>query len=69
MINRFIIIIIILLLKEQNEVTLENCEDVHAVGCLLKLYLRELPEPLLTFRFYDTFLSIQSNYNDPHPPT
>ena len=24
-------------------------EDVHAIASLLKLYLRELPEPLLTF--------------------
>ena len=40
--------------------SLEVCDDVHAVAGLLKLYLRELPEPLLTHRFYDTFIAVQS---------
>lgn len=47
---------------EQSDMTLENCDDVHAVAGLLKLYLRELPEPLLTHRFYDTFITIQSSF-------
>jgi len=42
-------------------VTVETCEDVHAVACLLKLYLRELPDPVLTHRFYDTFIAVQKN--------
>lgn len=48
--------------KESRELTLDVCEDRHAVACLLKLYLRELPDPLLTHRFYDTFIAVQSNY-------
>ena len=28
---------------------LEICKSPHTVAALLKLYLRELPEPLLTF--------------------
>jgi hypothetical protein len=33
-------------------------EDIHAVAGILKQYLRELPEPLLTRAFYDDFLRI-----------
>jgi hypothetical protein len=32
--------------------------DIHSPPCLLKLYLRELPNPLLTFDLYDQFLAI-----------
>lgn len=32
--------------------------DVHSVANLLKLWLRELPEPLLTFKAYSTFMKI-----------
>ena len=32
-------------------------EDAHTAAGLLKLYLRELPEPLLTFELYDCFLA------------
>ncbi len=35
---------------------LSRCRDVHAVAGLLKLYLRELPEPLLTFDRYPDFI-------------
>jgi len=34
--------------------------DPHAVAGLLKQYLRELPEPLLTFELYDCFLAAAS---------
>ncbi|EGG16863.1 pleckstrin domain-containing protein [Cavenderia fasciculata] len=34
--------------------------DPHAISGLLKLYLRELPEPLLTFDRYDKFIAAQS---------
>lgn len=30
-------------------------EDLHTVASLLKLYLRELPEPLVPFVYYDSF--------------
>jgi len=35
--------------------------DPHAITGLLKLYLRELPEPLLTFEKYDHFIASQAN--------
>ncbi|XP_065355103.1 rho GTPase-activating protein 92B [Calliphora vicina] len=31
-------------------------QDPHVIGSILKLYLRELPEPLLTFKCYKEFL-------------
>ncbi|XP_049869013.1 rho GTPase-activating protein 44-like [Pectinophora gossypiella] len=31
--------------------------DVHVVASVLKSYLRELPEPLLTYRLYDNFIA------------
>ena len=30
-------------------------EDVHTVASLLKLYLRELPEPVVPFTFYESY--------------
>ena len=38
-------------------VDLLNVGDVHTVGSLLKLWFRELPEPLLTYELYDCFLA------------
>jgi hypothetical protein len=34
-----------------------DCEEVHSVASLLKLYLRQLPEPLIPFEFFDMFIS------------
>ena len=31
-------------------------QDVHSVSSLLKLYFRELPDPLCTYKLYDQFL-------------
>ena len=36
---------------------LHKCDDVHVAAGLLKLYFRELPDPLLTHKLYDTFIS------------
>eukprot|EP01096_Ripella_sp_DP13-Kostka_P012890 TRINITY_DN5474_c0_g1_i2.p1 TRINITY_DN5474_c0_g1~~TRINITY_DN5474_c0_g1_i2.p1 ORF type:complete len:522 (+),score=188.24 TRINITY_DN5474_c0_g1_i2:231-1796(+) len=41
--------------------TIDTVDDVHAVACVLKQYLRDLPDPLLTHRFYDTFIAIMKN--------
>ena len=41
---------------------IDDCPDVHAVAGLLKLYLRELPEPLLTAMLYDAFTSNACKY-------
>ena len=35
--------------------------DVHSTCGLLKLFLRELPDPLLTFKFYEPFVYVQRN--------
>lgn len=40
------------------DVDLLQCPDPHTVASLLKLYLRELPEPLLTYELYDNFIAI-----------
>ena len=31
-------------------------QDVHSVSSLLKLYFRELPDPVCTYKLYDQFL-------------
>lgn len=36
--------------------------SAHAVASLLKLYIRQLPEPLLPFRYYTTLLKVNSKY-------
>ncbi|KAF2078095.1 hypothetical protein CYY_000566 [Polysphondylium violaceum] len=35
--------------------------DIHTVAGLLKLYLRELPEPLFIWRYYSTFIKVVRN--------
>ena len=35
--------------------------DVHSVSSLLKMYFRELPNPLLTYQLYNKFI-VSSNY-------
>lgn len=43
------------------DVDLAACtHDPHTVTNILKLYIRELPEPLLTFDLYDLFIASQS---------
>lgn len=44
---------------DRNEVMpLKGCVDAHAVAGVLKLYLASLPEPLLTYRLYDSLLAV-----------
>jgi Rho GTPase-activating protein 32 len=39
-------------------------QDIHAVSSLLKMYFRELPNPLCTYQLYDNFVeAIQSHIN------
>ncbi|KAJ3444810.1 rho/rac/cdc gtpase-activating protein [Anaeramoeba flamelloides] len=46
---------------EKDAVDISNVtKSVHDVAGLLKLYLRELPEPLLTYDFYEIFVEIFS---------
>mmetsp|Transcript_26875 Transcript_26875/g.65844 ORF Transcript_26875/g.65844 Transcript_26875/m.65844 type:complete len:131 (+) Transcript_26875:229-621(+) len=37
---------------------LKGCSDAHTVGGVLKLYLASLPEPLLSYRLYDSLLAV-----------
>ncbi|XP_068515649.1 rho GTPase-activating protein 32 isoform X5 [Anas acuta] len=39
-------------------------QDIHSVGCLCKLYFRELPNPLLTYQLYDKFSDAVSAATD-----
>lgn len=32
-------------------------QDIHSVASLLKLYFRELPNPLCTYQLYDSFVN------------
>jgi hypothetical protein len=38
-------------------------DEIHNVASLLKLFLRELEEPLLTYELYDEIISLQSKYS------
>ncbi len=38
-------------------ISLDGETEVHALASLLKLYLRELPEPLLTYHLFDDFIN------------
>lgn len=42
------------------DVNLEKVRDPHVVCGLLKLYLRELPEPLMTFQLYEPLIAVQA---------
>lgn len=39
---------------------LEHINDPHTIAGLLKLWFRELPEPVLIFRYYSTFIKVMS---------
>lgn len=45
------------------EVDLTKCTDTHTVCGLLTLWLRELPEPLLTYDLYEKFIETQAAGN------
>jgi hypothetical protein len=36
--------------------------DPHAVAALVKSFFRELPEPVLTFKLYESFIETNSAY-------
>ncbi len=38
-------------------ISLDGETEIHTVASLLKLYLRELPEPLLTYHLFDDFIN------------
>ncbi|KJE95981.1 hypothetical protein CAOG_06359 [Capsaspora owczarzaki ATCC 30864] len=45
-------------------VNLDEVHDPHVVSGLLKLFLREMPEPLLTFALFDSFVAAQNAVNE-----
>ncbi len=40
---------------------MEIMNKVHSVGGALKMYFRDLPEPLLTYDKFDAFIEVASN--------
>lgn len=42
------------------EVNFGEMEDVHLAAVILKTFLRELPEPLLTYQLYNDIINFQS---------
>ncbi|GAU97141.1 hypothetical protein RvY_08493 [Ramazzottius varieornatus] len=47
------------LVNRGESVNLESYGDVHLAAVLLKAFLRELPEPILTYPLYDSVLALQ----------
>lgn len=37
-------------------------EDIHVIAGALKLFLRELPEPVIPFKFFDKYIATCSEY-------
>jgi len=50
---------------ERGSIDLEvaGLDSPHTIAGLLKLYIRELPQPLLLYRFYTTFIKVQKNHD------
>ena len=40
----------------------DQWSDIHLLAGLLKLYFRELPEPVIPFNMYDRFINITSMF-------
>lgn len=47
---------------ENTEMYLRSIEDIHTITGLLKMYLRLLPIPLITFEAYEHFVEAASKY-------
>lgn len=41
-------------------------EDIHCAAVIIKRFLRELPEPILTFKLYDTIVNSTRKYSIQH---
>lgn len=42
------------------DVNYSNPEDIHCAAVIIKRFLRELPEPILTFKLYETIITSSS---------
>ena len=49
-----------LFIDETIDYTLPQLNDIHLVSGALKLYFRELPEPLIPFNMFEKFVSSMS---------
>jgi hypothetical protein len=45
----------------------ENLTDINDTAAVLKLWFRELPEPLLTWELYHQFIDVASAFSVPYP--
>lgn len=41
-------------------VHMDNCESPHLAASMLKNFLSELPDPLLTYKLYDQFMALET---------
>lgn len=55
-------LILIIFLYLGDDVNYAECQDPHLVATLLKTYLRELPDPLMTFALYPRFVEAASSF-------
>ena len=46
-----------------------KCNNAHSVAGLLKMFFRELPEPILSFDLYDDLIRVSSSLGSPSPTT
>ena len=44
-----------------------QCDDCHAMAGLLKMWIRDLPEPLHTYALYDAFVKVSGMLLLPSP--
>lgn len=54
-------------LSVEDDLDLEDgqWEEIHVITGALKLFLRELPEPIFPFSFFDRFIAAIREYNCP----
>lgn len=43
--------------NEGKDVNYNNPQDIHCAAVIIKRFLRELPEPILTFKLYETIIT------------
>jgi hypothetical protein len=51
------------------ETELAKCDNLHSIAGLLKMFFRELPQPILTFELYDELIRTAMAMGAPSPET
>lgn len=51
---------------EDSELDLSKSKDIHEVVDMLRAFFAELPDPLLTTQYYDSFIAAARKYTTPH---